>query len=260
LISRWRDARFFNQPYATADFDHWCKAEHWSLDEAIALVMGKAPEIVSWDKIKAFSSSPFVKRYARLRDLSERAKVWQKLFDPVLPVIFIKWAEDNEIPVPTELLDKVAKLKGKLIDWKEQYQGLQAAFDQLNSDYDKFRGMYDEHVGDWKSLVQQKLNAIAAGQERIAKLEAEVAALKEPPPTSDQTKPQSPIERQNMLKTIYGMAVIGYGYDPADKRSRIIPEIVGDLALAGLALSDDTIRRYLREAYDCAAEWRDQDG
>ena len=55
-IQREEDARFFNQPHANADFDHWSKAEHWSLDEAIALVLGKAPEIVSWDKIKAYSA------------------------------------------------------------------------------------------------------------------------------------------------------------------------------------------------------------
>src|SRR4051812_28861475 len=48
------DARFFNLPHAAADLEHWSKMEHWSLDEAVALAMGKAPEIVSWDKIKAF--------------------------------------------------------------------------------------------------------------------------------------------------------------------------------------------------------------
>jgi hypothetical protein len=29
--------RFFNQPWANADFTHWSKAAHWTLDEAIAL-------------------------------------------------------------------------------------------------------------------------------------------------------------------------------------------------------------------------------
>src|SRR6266852_987351 len=112
------EARFFNQPQAKADFDYWSKAEHWSLDEAIALVLGKAPEIVTWEKIKTYvGTSPFVKQYSRLRDLAERAKVWKKLYDPVLPPIFLKWAEDNEINVPARLSEKVSKLKGKLVDW-----------------------------------------------------------------------------------------------------------------------------------------------
>jgi hypothetical protein len=63
-----------------------------------------------------------VKQYSRLRDLAERAKVWKKLYDPVLPPIFLKWAEDNEIAVPAELAEKVEKLKGKLVDWKELYE------------------------------------------------------------------------------------------------------------------------------------------
>jgi hypothetical protein len=43
-MQREEDARFFNQPHAKADFDYWSKAEHWSLDEAVALIMGKAPK------------------------------------------------------------------------------------------------------------------------------------------------------------------------------------------------------------------------
>src|SRR5215471_18235892 len=63
-LRREEEARFFNQPHAAADFIHWSKAEHWSLDEAIALAMGKAPEIVNWEKIKAYSNiSPFVTQY-----------------------------------------------------------------------------------------------------------------------------------------------------------------------------------------------------
>ena len=61
-----------------------------------------------------------------------------------------------------------------------------------------------------------------------------------------------------MLKLIYGMAVRGYTYNPADKRSTIVPEIVGDLALEGIPLSDDTIRRYLKEARDHLADWQEK--
>lgn len=241
---REEERRFFNQPHAAADFDHWSKAEHWSLDEAIALIMGKAPEIVSWDKIKAYSNiSPFVKQYARLRDLAERAKAWQKLFDPVLPPILLKWAADNEIAVPAELAEKVSRFKGKFVDWKKNYDELQSA--------------YDQHIDDWKAVADKQSDLIKAKQNRIVQLEAELAALREAAPASDSTKVQSPIERQNMLKAIYAMAAKGYGYDPTMKRSTIVSEIVSDLALAGVPLSEDTVRRYLKEALDNVAEWRE---
>jgi hypothetical protein len=34
--------RFFNQPGSTADFDYWSRLAHWTLDEALALSLGKA--------------------------------------------------------------------------------------------------------------------------------------------------------------------------------------------------------------------------
>ena len=46
--------RFFNQPRAKADFEYWSKCAYWTLDEAIALSLGKAPQIVSWEKVKGY--------------------------------------------------------------------------------------------------------------------------------------------------------------------------------------------------------------
>jgi hypothetical protein len=39
-------ARYFHAPSAEVDIDYWSKMAHWSLDEAIALSFGKAPERV----------------------------------------------------------------------------------------------------------------------------------------------------------------------------------------------------------------------
>ncbi len=236
--------RFFNLPHAAADFDHWSKMEYWSLDEAVALSMGKAPEVVSWDKIKAFKEvSPFVRQYARLRDLTERAKVAQKLFDAVLPTIFIRWADNNEIAVPAELRERVTKRKGTLGDWKKNYE-------QLNA-------MYGERMQEWVDLSRKQSDLIAAKQARIAELEKKLAEKQPRVATADAPKIQSPVERQNMLKLIYAMAVKGYAYDPTQKRSSIISEIASDMALAGFSISDDTIRRYLKEVNDNLHEWRD---
>jgi hypothetical protein len=46
------------------------------------------------------------------------------------------------------------------------------------------------------------------------------------------------------------MAVKGYAFDPQAKRSDQISEIASDLADAGVPVSDDTVRKYLREAAD----------
>ena len=53
------------------------------------------------------------------------------------------------------------------------------------------------------------------------------------------------------------MAVRGYGYKLEDRRSPVVTEIVDDTALQGIAVSDDTVRRYLNEARESLPEWRE---
>jgi hypothetical protein len=111
--------RPFNQPYAAADFVHWSKTAHWTLDEAVALSFGKAPEHVHWSVIsKYLQISQFAVAYQRRRELALRAAQWKQLYDPVLPTIFLAWAERTDIPVPVELLEAVQKRGVKVADWK----------------------------------------------------------------------------------------------------------------------------------------------
>ena len=89
-------ARFFHQPSANVNFDHYCKAAYWTLDECIALSFGKNPKSVNWATVKPYLSvSPFALSYERLRDLIERAKWAKQLFDPLFPSIYLAWAKKN---------------------------------------------------------------------------------------------------------------------------------------------------------------------
>ena len=122
-------SRFFNQPNANADFVHWSKAAHWSLDEAIALSFGKSPDIVSWSDVEKYTHvSPFAKEYAKRRDLALRAIPWKKLYDPVLPSIFLSWAMELNLPVPELLVSEVEKTGGTAINWRERYLELQKKY------------------------------------------------------------------------------------------------------------------------------------
>lgn len=117
------NARFFNQAYANADFVHWSKAAHWTLDEAIALSFGKAPNIVNWGKVNPLTNiSKFAIDYANRRDLALRAIPWKKLYDPVLPSIFLSWAKELQLEIPAALIAEVEKMGGSAINWYEEYQ------------------------------------------------------------------------------------------------------------------------------------------
>lgn len=55
-------------------------------------------------------------------------------------------------------------------------------------------------------------------------------------------------ERDTLLKLLIGMAVAGYSYNPAASKSPVTKEIADDLASLGISVSDDTVRKYLKQA------------
>jgi hypothetical protein len=55
-------------------------------------------------------------------------------------------------------------------------------------------------------------------------------------------------ERDSLLKILIGMAVKRYGYNPNAKKNDAVSMITRDVNLAGIKISDDTVRDYLKEA------------
>lgn len=129
---REENGRFYNLKSADADFVHWSKAAHWTIDEAIALSFGKEPEIVTWQKIEKFKDkSAFVKAFSRRRDLAMRATRWKKFHDLVPPITFISWAKEIHIELPPALVAEVEKIGGIAINWHDQYRKVVAERDAL---------------------------------------------------------------------------------------------------------------------------------
>lgn len=235
-LKRERDeqALFFHQPWAKADFSHWSKAADWTLDEAIALSFGKAPEHVTWEKVTPLTViSPFAGQYARRRDLALRALRWKQLFDPVFPGIFLAWAKRIDIAVPPELEAAVAARGVQIADWRSLFEDQKKA-------YESHREMYERHVNDWKDAVRQR-------DEFIDELKTEIRQLQAAPSPE---KPLGTRERENLLRLVIGMAIGGYGHKPSDKRSSTASDVTSDLLEAGLSISDDTVRKYLQEGAD----------
>ena len=232
------DQRFFNRPDAVADFAHWSKAAHWTLDEAVALSFGKAPEVVKWESVKEYINvSPFAVHYGKVRDLALRAKQWQQLDDLVLPGVFLAWAKRIEIDYPPELEKQVIARGHNVGDWKSRY--------------DELKVQSDKDIAAAKVLVAEKDDLIAGLtqesntlRERVAELEL---AIQNAP---KKEKPLLTRERDSALKLIIGMAVRGYGYYPTAARSDITKDISDDLALLGISLDADTVRKWLREGAD----------
>lgn len=225
--------RFFNQPYAQADFDHWSKAAHWTLDEAVALSFGKAPETVNWQKVQPYLNvSPFAKQYGRVRDLALRAAQWQQMFDPVLPGIFLAWAERTGIAVPSDLVVAVTGRGIQVADWKTLYDNLSK---RTSEEVDAYNAILAEHI----NTIEQLTARCSALDSEYSDREVKHA---------EHEKDINARERDSLLKLVIGMAIGGYAYDPARKRNDKLAEIVSDLERSGVPLDADTVRKWLREA------------
>jgi hypothetical protein len=233
---------FFHQPWASADFSHWSKAAHWTLDEAIALSFGKAPEHVTWNKVQPLIvASPFAGQYARRRDLALRALKWDQLYDPVLPGIFLAWAKRTDIPVPTELTAAVEARGIHIADWKSLYDDMKASAEKSDSDW---KEQAERQAQDWTKIVSERDDHIANLTDRIAELEPAQASRSD----TVLVKSLGAKERESLLRLVVGMAVAGYRYDPKAERSAQVTEIANDLESVGVPLDADTVRKWLRAA------------
>ena len=115
-------ALFYNQPSASADFEYWAKAEYWTFDEAVALLLGKAPAVVTWAAVKREleaksgfmlfekpkPASGFVLKYERLRNLALRAQAMIRTAK-LRPADVIAWAQHSgATDIPPQLIQLLA--------------------------------------------------------------------------------------------------------------------------------------------------------
>lgn len=126
------NSRFYNLASADADFEHWSKAEHWTIDEAISLSFGKEPNVVTWKLIEELKDkTDFAMAFAKRRDLALRASKLKKFKDLIPLIYFLNWAEELEIRVSSELIDAVAKYVGMPVNWHQKYVEVSAELDLL---------------------------------------------------------------------------------------------------------------------------------
>lgn len=98
-------ARFFNQPAAMADFGFWAKAECWTMDDALALLLGRDPRVVTPEAMQKelapgfvamnFDSPPprsaFHEEWDSLRLLIERSEF--RTASHMRPADVVAWAQ-----------------------------------------------------------------------------------------------------------------------------------------------------------------------
>jgi hypothetical protein len=127
---------------------------------------------------------------------------------------------------------------------------------------------FQEELKDWlakarresKDAVELVLRDVAARIEEVLSGDRErvgseiqllrIAASQATAPSpslSPAERTLSTTENNTLLKLVIGMAMKGYAYDPAASKSAVPKEIADDLATLGINITDDTVRKWLKE-------------
>ena len=240
-------ARFFNQPTAVANFEHWSRASYWSLEEACSLALGKSPSLVNSARLREYSQvSAFAVRYFRLLDLAKRA-VWAKqLWEPSYPTVFLAWAKRMDIAVDPRLVAAVEARGHQIADWKTMYDDAVKSREEWREKHAKLLTEYNKAVdlvNGYSRMHNQHVAQLAEQKGEISRLTAATAVA--------QVEAVEPAlatrERESLLRLVIGMAIGGYRYDPNANRNSATSEIATDLVTAGVPLDVDTVRKWLRE-------------
>jgi len=210
--------QYFNQPPATTvDYTHWAKMGTWTVNEAIALSMGRNPKQVNWELIKSKAQSPFVQAYSARQDLVLRGDLpWENVggVARVKPKAFYNWLVKLELDFPEEMKKALIKFVGA-VDWKYAYETLM------------------EHSRKQSAKLQEVTEALVRVAEKEMKKPAD--------------KPFSTTEKNTLLKIVYAIAKDQYGYTHGVKGTAA-SDIEKAADAVGLKVDADTARKWLKQA------------
>jgi hypothetical protein len=222
----------FNLPEDQADFVHWSRMATWTVDESVALSLGKEPGRVNWERVRLRRHHcPFAKRYEKLRDIAQRAVLADQLQKLVSPESYILWASRNGIELASGLLEAVEAHGQFVLDRQTLEEQLLNLHEEHTKTLEAMASLKDALADERMAfqLFREEMAGAATGREAV------------------ENRPLATRERESLDSILLVGAIRGYGFDP-EKRNSASSRIAEDLALLGLELSDDTVRTHLKRA------------
>lgn len=104
--------QFYNVPSAMADFAHWSQMDYWSVEEAVALLLGREPSVVNSASLKKHQTSRFALRYTKLLQIAQRSEAFGNA-DRIRPADAVDWALMNQAVEPPPELERWLRARAK---------------------------------------------------------------------------------------------------------------------------------------------------
>lgn len=249
--------RFFSKPASLADFDFWSRQLLWTVDQAVALSLGRNPDIVNSatlsDPENLCDGSAFAEQYFSRVRIAQTFLAAGQLAETATPGEMLAWLERARLSYPDRLRTLVEGMGHCIADWQSEYTRAAEVLNQAETENQRL-----EHA--CKAWEHSYLEAVATldrlqGELQVAQLErdqleSEVEALRVLPQTSQPApKGVDPRCHRSALTIIVGLArgKFGYGKDTQSGRSAI-KNITSCVEREGLTISEKTVRARLDEA------------
>ena len=233
LITEAEEQRLnFNAQGSAADWHYWCKMAEWTVEEGVALSLGRDPRQVSWATVEpAVVSSPFARAYRDRRDIFLRAQTAGVLQENNPPVAIVEWMRRIEIEVPPELAEAATK-------------------------YNSGTGPACQVEGVTLTTEETQNPLVTKLRREVERLEEQ---LKEAKAGHQQAKGLDPREHNSLHLLVNAMAREKYRFDPKDTLSSVTSNIVSAVERQGNSISSATALKHLRAASETAARLRNSD-
>jgi hypothetical protein len=243
-----------NRLNAVADFSYWALYPFWSLQEVIALSFGREPRVVNWKAFEAEGATAtlFAAKFRQLGDLIHRCVQAGKLTLPIEPTLYIAWCRQMDVELPAGLVAAAEARHGRAFDWQAACMRILEMYEEAQQYLQAWADAYEEESTAHATAREQflALDSFAVGvveqmDAERAEHAAEIDALRRELAAAEASS-LDPRERESVSKIIIGMALGKYGHDPSARRSETVAKILHDLDLAGVSVSDETLRKYLK--------------
>lgn len=218
------DELFTNNSYEL-DRIYWLRLAWWSLEEAVAISLGRDPRYVNWLTVEKYTNaSEHAYQYALRRETIFRAKDAGHLLDPTLAGHFLTWVLRVNLPCSVDHYELPPHTP---LYMPSLEPGVQPDPMQTDPNLMSLLSETQARNEELKATNQQLERELTAAQER-----REVSAP----------------ARSALMKLVYAMAKEKYGYNPNASRSSTTSKIRDDLNFVGLDMDPKRIREYLEMA------------
>ncbi|MCU7839657.1 MAG: hypothetical protein KZQ94_09790 [Candidatus Thiodiazotropha sp. (ex Troendleina suluensis)] len=158
--------RFYDEPSANADYEHWGKVASYSSAEAAALLLGKDPQVVTPGTIKPhIERSGFPKKYMQMYVLIDRAVLAGELRSDsklIKPADFLAWAKQMQLDIPNGLINAIEGCSKNMETEEQNSDGVQNPDDVLSKSkyWLEFQSKTKTAINEFPGWVNQQTNKI----------------------------------------------------------------------------------------------------